>query len=69
MLRRPILLNRPLKLKKSAIYRPGAKLDISAETKTGAETGKPASTITLRRTPRLAEKLGECRSMHACGNT
>jgi hypothetical protein len=53
MLRRPILLNRPLKLKKPAIFRPGTKIDAAAET---------SSITSLRRTPRLAEKLEECRA-------
>lgn len=53
MFRRPILLNRPLKSKKSAVYRPGLSLTATEDV---IET-PPAG---LKRTARLAEKLKEC---------
>lgn len=51
MVRRPILLNRPLKPKKAPAYRPGTKPVVVADA--------PASG--LKRTARLAEKLEEAR--------
>lgn len=52
MFRRPILLNRPLKSKKSAVYRPGLSL-------AGADDAVEAPAAGLKRTARLAEKLKE----------
>lgn len=53
MFRRPILLNRPVKSKKTAVYRPGAMQSTSED---AIETP-----LGLKRTARLAEKLEECR--------
>lgn len=58
MLRRPILLNRPLKPKKVSIYRPGAK-PVVTEASGEFDTASPPG---LKRTARLAEKLEECRA-------
>ncbi len=53
MLRRPILLNRPVKSKKAPIYRPGAA-QLTSEDVIETPMG-------LKRTARLAEKLEESR--------
>lgn len=55
MLRRPILLNRPLKPAKTTVFRPGApRKAASEEIEEVTATG-----IGLKRTARLADKLKE----------
>ena len=56
MLSRPILLNRPLKPKRSPVYRPGSKADASR-----ADAAGIAPAAGLKRTARLMDKLEEAR--------
>lgn len=53
MLRRPILINRPVKLAKVAVYRP-------AMSRQSCEEAVETPAAGLKRTARLAEKLREC---------
>lgn len=63
MLRRPILLNRPVKSKKAAVYRPGAAQPASEDSDVSPTQGlrtQGLKTLGIKRAARLAAKLQEC---------